>query len=311
MEIRKATSIETGGAADGAALAEINRFSRRALTAEEVYLFSVRLCDNEIDRDYERFDDAALAALAELFVGKSGIFDHEWNARNQTARIYRTEVVPEPGRTNRAGGGYRWLKGYAYMLRTEKNADLIGEIEGGIKREVSVGCAVAKSVCSVCGAPGDGACGHVRGKYYNGALCHTVLSEVTDAFEWSFVAVPAQPAAGVVKGLFAGRENLPLADLLRGTAHFDAYTKLAREAELGRKYLDTLRSEVVRLGMLADRSMQAAAMTKIASGLGEEELLSLRRAYEKRLEELLPPIVQLPGRSRTLEEQEADRAFLI
>ena len=29
----------------------INRWSRKALTAEEVYAFAVRLCDNEIDRD--------------------------------------------------------------------------------------------------------------------------------------------------------------------------------------------------------------------------------------------------------------------
>lgn len=311
MEIRKAKSIETGGAADEAALADISRFSRRKLAAEEVYLFSVRLCDNEIDRDFERFDDAALERLAELFIGKSGIFDHQWNARNQTARIYRAEVIAEPGRVNRAGGVYRWLKGYAYMLRSEKNADLIGEIEGGIKKEVSVGCAVAKSVCSVCGAAGDGACSHVRGRYYDGKLCHAVLSEVTDAFEWSFVAVPAQPAAGVVKGFLTGKENLPLSELLRGTPHFETYKRLEREAELGRNYLETLRSEAVRLGLLADRGMQAASMTKIVSGLGEAELLSLRRAYEKRLEERLPPAVQLPGRRRTAEEQEADRAFLI
>ena len=29
--------------------------------------------------------------------------------------------------------------------------------------------------------------------------CHVVLSDVTDAYEWSFVAVPAQREAGVTK----------------------------------------------------------------------------------------------------------------
>ena len=33
----------------------IGRYTRRPLGAEEVYTFSVRLCDNEIDRDFERF----------------------------------------------------------------------------------------------------------------------------------------------------------------------------------------------------------------------------------------------------------------
>ena len=37
-------------------LEQINRLARRELTAEEVYAFSVRLCDNEVDRDGERFD---------------------------------------------------------------------------------------------------------------------------------------------------------------------------------------------------------------------------------------------------------------
>ena len=34
-----------------------------------------------------------------------------------------------------AGDPYCWLKGWAYLMRTEKNADLITEIEGGIKKE--------------------------------------------------------------------------------------------------------------------------------------------------------------------------------
>ena len=53
--------------------------------------------------------------------------------------------------TTAAGDAYCWLKGWAYLLRTEKNADLIAEIEGGIKKEVSVGCSVRHSVCSICG----------------------------------------------------------------------------------------------------------------------------------------------------------------
>jgi hypothetical protein len=35
----------------------INRFARTPLTAEQVYCFAVRLCDNEVDRDFERFDE--------------------------------------------------------------------------------------------------------------------------------------------------------------------------------------------------------------------------------------------------------------
>ena len=84
-------------------LAYINHFTKSPLTAEEVYFFPVRLCDNEVDRDFERFDRAALEKLGELFLGKSGLFDHQWSAQGQTARIYRTEVVEEPARQTAAG----------------------------------------------------------------------------------------------------------------------------------------------------------------------------------------------------------------
>ena len=131
-------------------LALINRLSKKTLTAEEVYTFTLRLCDNEVDRDHERFPRATLEELAPLFVGKSGLFDHEWSAKGQTARLYKTQVVSEPGLT-KAGDPLCCLKGWAYMLRTEENAGLIAQIEGGIKKEVSVGCAVAASTCSKIG----------------------------------------------------------------------------------------------------------------------------------------------------------------
>ena len=47
-----------------AELEAIARYSRRKLTAEEVYTFPLVLCDNDLDRDHECFTDAALEKLA-------------------------------------------------------------------------------------------------------------------------------------------------------------------------------------------------------------------------------------------------------
>ena len=52
-------------------LDQINRFSKAELTADQVYTFSVRLCDNEVDRDFERFGTEDLDRLGELFLGKA------------------------------------------------------------------------------------------------------------------------------------------------------------------------------------------------------------------------------------------------
>lgn len=179
---------------------KINRLTRREFREDEVYTFPVTLCDNEIDRDGERFSDAALEAMAELFVGKTGIFDHDPSAANQTARIYDTEIVTDDARLTSYGAPYKCLKGYAYMVRTSANADLITLIDGGIRKEVSVSCSAGRRLCSVCGADlTQHACTHRKGETYNGALCHTILDGITDAYEWSFVAVPAQVGAGVTK----------------------------------------------------------------------------------------------------------------
>ena len=97
MEIRKEQSGAQPGQVEQRDLEEINALSKGELKAEDVYVFSLRLCDNEVDRDFQRFDREALERLGELFVGKSGLFDHQWSAEGQTARIYRTEVYREDG----------------------------------------------------------------------------------------------------------------------------------------------------------------------------------------------------------------------
>ena len=50
---------------DSEKMALINKFTKRELEPDEVYAFSVVLCDNDIDRDFERFTNDALEKLAE------------------------------------------------------------------------------------------------------------------------------------------------------------------------------------------------------------------------------------------------------
>ena len=236
----------------------------------------MRLCDNEVDRDLERFETGALEELGRMFVGKSGVFDHQWSALGQTARIYKTEVVREPAMKTAAGDTYCWLKGWAYLLRTEKNADLIAEIEGGIKKEVSVGCSMGRQVCSVCGM--ENGCHHVKGQRYGEKLCFTELRDPVDAYEWSFVAVPAQRNAGVLKRFGQEeRENV----------------QLRKQAALGEKYMKELRREVVRLAMLADENLDGSVFAGAADKLDEAELVELKNAYEKQVAKRFPAMPQL------------------
>ena len=261
-------------------LALIGRYTRRELAPEEVYTFPVPLCDNEIDREGERFSIPALEKLADLFVGKTGIFDHEAKGRNQTARIYRCQVVREEGRRTAAGEVYHALRAEAYMLRGPGTEELIREIDGGIKKEVSVGCAVAAARCSICGAERrKNPCGHQPGERYDGRVCHVVLEEPTDAYEWSFVAVPAQRRAGVTKRA--------------GSRPEAAVPGEAFLAVLGRKYLEQLRAECVRLNCIAVPELSRSQAESMAAGLDPEELEGCVRTLQKAAGRRIPLHPQL------------------
>ena len=95
MEIKKGSMAEGKGCPTAVQLETINSQAKSKLEAEQVYVFSLRLCDDQVDRDGERFDTGALPHLAKLFIGKTGIVDHKWSAGNQIARIFQTEVVKE------------------------------------------------------------------------------------------------------------------------------------------------------------------------------------------------------------------------
>lgn len=306
MNIQKEVRAEGEKGVSPEDLALINMQSKKELKAGEVYTFTVRLCDNEIDREWERFPRETLEELAKLFVGKSGIFDHNWSAVGQSARIYKAEVVEEPGAATRAGDPACYLKGWAYMLRNEANADLIDEIEGGIKKEVSVGCSVEREVCSVCGEA-LGKCHHVKGRTYNGKLCWGELKGAGDAYEWSFVAVPAQREAGVIKGM-----GPTLKELVRGQEKAQKeLERLEKEAMVGRRYLEELRLQVVRLAAVSEPSLEVGVVRSMAQRLEEEELTALKTMLERRSEEKWSGGVQLTYPEAGCGERGEDRAFMV
>ena len=294
--MKEARIIKTA-AATREQMEAVNRFSRRELGPEEVYIFSMVLCDNEVDRDWERFSVPALHKLGELFVGKSGIFDHRPSAENQTARIFQTQVEADPARLTSQGEPYTALKGWAYMLRCPKNEELILEIDGGIKKEVSVGCAVARKTCAVCGQEA-GSCGHLPGESYGSVVGHWILEDPTDAYEWSFVAVPAQPGAGILKSGGDAVRKLLEADTLALSAPEtrqlrQMVERLEKEASLGRRHLEQLRQEAVRLGVAAHPQLSRKTLARMVEGLEEEELRRFGQDCSDLLDKRFPPVVQL------------------
>ncbi len=251
-------------------LEKINKHAVKELTESEVYCFSVVLCDNEIDRDCEKFSQSALEKLAELYIGKTGIFNHDPKGENQTARIFDTRIERDESKKTADGEVYTCLKADAYMVKTDSNRDLIKEIEGGIKKEVSVGCAVAKEICSICGHDRkQSPCNHRKGQHYGNKKCCGILSNPTDAYEWSFVAVPAQPKAGVTKQ-YSDLAATPTSELGFAVSEKD-YAVI----------LDDLRSDIVRLSYLEGDSIPIALTKSVINRMDIGELVALKRELVK------------------------------
>ena len=281
MDVKKEANAVGVGVATAAQMEKINALAKGTLTEEQVYVFSVKLCDDQVDRDFERFDAAALPELARLFVGKSGIVDHKWSAEGQLARIFDTEVLSEEG--------VSFIKAWAYIRRGGAGDEWIADIEAGIKKEVSVGCAMGRSVCSVCGGE-YGTCGHRKGEYYDGELCCAILREPVDAYEFSFVAVPAQREAGVLKGM--GR-RCTLKELADEFGAQEEYRGLFKQAQLGRAYQRQLSDEVVRLGLMLGLKIAEPTLRGAVEKLAGNELVELRDALREQAAEKYPIQLQL------------------
>lgn len=280
-------------------LAKIQQFSRRELLPEEIYVFNVDLCNNDVDRDYEKFSVETLKQMAELFVGKTGIFDHSMKSADQTARIFDAFVEKVNGKKTADGEDFYSLKAKAYMLNNEQNRSLIDSIDAGIKKEVSVSCSVDKAYCSICSTDRKrAACEHRKGKMYGDRLCFNILTDATDAYEFSFVAVPAQREAGVTKS-FSVKEEAEMQDIVKMISQGDEITLsksqtnelysyiegLKQEAELGEAYKKKLIKQVVDLFKSAFPKMDEALFVSVASVMTSKELLGFCDGMKKSLNE--------------------------
>ena len=285
-------------AVTGAELELINKYSRKQLGADDVYTFTVILCDNDIDRDNEHFSDSALDELAKMFVGVTGIYDHEPSARNQVARIYDCKTEYVEGKTTVYGAPYKRLAAKAYIPVCKSSEELIAMLDSGIKKEVSVGCGIAKCTCSICGEDMRiGACSHRKGRRYEGKLCCGILNDPTDAYEWSFTAVPAQRRAGVVKSCTLSEEatfKRVCADLDRsGDTEIAEYIKSLRlQAEECERYKAKLRLDTVKAGVTAKIGIESSLLESMVKGLSADELFKLKSCFEEAADRRFPARMQ-------------------
>ena len=156
------------------------------------------------------------------------------------------------------------------------------------------------------------------GRTYNGKLCWFLLEEPADAYEWSFVAVPAQREAGVTKGFAEEEEGLrTLAELrkCRGGLRLSPGDVAALQNELaglealaacGQRQQDRLVQQVIRTAAVLQPGLKAEIIRKSLAALTPEELETVADNCRRAMgQEPAPQLAAAP------KKETANRDFVI
>ena len=169
-------------------LQELNMFVHRDMNPEDVFIFEIKLCDNDIDKDFQCFATSTLVKMQEMYIGETGLVGDSFSEIGQTARIFKTMIKQDSEKLTRYGVPYVELRAFAYMIRTSSNKNIIEDIETGRKKECSISCSVSKKFCSICNKDNTRiCCGHLPGIVYDNKLCYQTLCDLQDVYEWEFV----------------------------------------------------------------------------------------------------------------------------
>lgn len=193
---------------------KIQSFSLVDLKREELAVFRMNLCNDQIDRHSSRFPAKELRTINEMIVGKPTLVNHDMS-EPVVGRFFdsRLATVPTGPHSISVSKEALSVQPSTYMLRGAGNDDLIKHIEAGILSATSIGFAFEHPECSICSCD-IRACAHWEGEDYDGEVCHYIMNGVTDVFEGSIVALGSQGTEIIEALTSEGVRVLPMREAL-------------------------------------------------------------------------------------------------
>lgn len=171
-------------------------FAVEEVKAEDIFCGSMALCNNELDRSYERFPEGYLKRFADTIVGKSVMRGHDYRSE-PVGRFYDAEV-------RKGTADHLDLVPAYYMMA---NDPLVPKVKAGILKGVSIGFEPDKRICDLDGKDYDGwwndaddddPCHHIAGRDYDGKTATITYGgdeTKVEALEGSFVWLGCQHGA--------------------------------------------------------------------------------------------------------------------
>lgn len=295
---------------DAAAMEQINYFALERLTPDEVYVRRMRLANDQVDRDYERFSREVLEQFAQTLVGKSVLVGHNYSMA-PIGRFFDARVVGEGVEGEANGASY--LEAQFYAVATPQNEHDRRQIDGGVYSYVSIGFDAERLECDLCGKESR-TCGHVLGRDYDGQIATATWRGTGEAYEGSIVYLGAQHGAQMVK-----REEEALDKLARAKAEASAEAErlraqvahleetlerrerrideLEEKAEEGSRYREELLADIARLGSLVGEKNRAAALAEALKDAPVARLAAVRGEYREKFSHEFGPLGRGMGRA--------------
>jgi hypothetical protein len=312
-----ASDISAEADVDAATVAAINTFTRSPVTAEQVYVATANLVNDQYDRSHERIPVEMLHRLAATIGGKSLLPGH---ARDVVpiGRWIDGVVKQDPAGANHVEARFYVPAG----------SDIATKLALGIAKDVSVRMATGPRICDVCGksfdGPKDYVHEHKKGVAYDGKRCRVTYGgdpSQYESLEGSLVWLACQHGTQVTAAKAADAGDGPIrtpieheeedmtkdeeitglqtktVDLETRLKEYEEREKAAalREARAkdGDAYHDWLRSEIARkMSLASGKEEDADTILKTLDGANLTTLKQWEKLADERLDAKFPPSAQ-------------------
>ena len=203
--LRSEILTEAAGNLSTSELKAIRKWTRRDVTAEEVYTFPALAIDTNPTRNGVIYSAESQKLSVRSWVGVPFLFnanadggmlsggDHALVASSQVARIYKAQIVET---TKGNIGTLVWV--FTFPDVSDEIKEFCNKIDAGILREVSIHVMARQVECSICGETPNWDHEHQKGEKYGKETAYIKTVGALEPLELSSVACPGSIVAHVM-----------------------------------------------------------------------------------------------------------------
>lgn len=190
----------------------ISKFLPIDCSMDDIYVFKMKIADNEIDSEYDCLDESALLSLTSDCIGMRVYIN---NDKYLCSTIYYTWIEKDNNRLTSYGSPYVKLMAKAFVWAD--NATFIRKLKSlkASDIQIHISATFEHAFCSICGADMlENGCDHIPGQVYDRSLCYRKFTNdnctrVDDNDSTVSVKIPRNDASYIFDNIEHGINKTP------------------------------------------------------------------------------------------------------